>query len=195
MKTKILATKNQQKTRELSEVFGDSIQLKDLTSINFDKEIIEDGNTFIENALIKCKAIYDVTGLPVLADDSGLCVEAWGGKPGIHTARYGGPGLNDVQRYELMLKEMQGETNRNAAYVCALVLYISPTRIYIIQEDCCGTLLEAPVGNGGFGYDPIFFTPVYGKGMAEITEDEKNAISHRGKAAAAMKKLMQTLDI
>ena len=195
MKTIILATKNQHKTRELSEVFDDSIQLKDLTSINFDKEIIEDGNTFIENALIKCKAVYEATGLPVLADDSGLCVEAWGGKPGIHTARYGGPGLNDVQRYELMLKEMQGETNRNAAYVCALVLYISPTRFYIVQEDCCGTLLEAPIGNGGFGYDPIFFTPVYGKGMAQISDDEKNAISHRGKAALAMKKLIESLDI
>lgn len=195
MDTIILATRNRHKTRELSEIFGNSILLKDLTSINFNKEIIEDGNSFIENAMIKCKTVHEATGLPVLADDSGLCVEAMGGKPGIHTARYGGVGLNDVQRYELMLKEMKGQTNRNAAYICALVLYISPTRFYIVQEDCCGTLLESPVGNGGFGYDPIFFTPVYGKGMAEISEEEKNAISHRGKAAFAMKNLILNLNI
>ncbi|MCH5149176.1 MAG: RdgB/HAM1 family non-canonical purine NTP pyrophosphatase [Spirochaetales bacterium] len=195
MDTIILATKNRHKTRELSEIFGGSILLKDLTSIDFNKEIIEDGNSFIENAIIKCRTVYETVGLPVLADDSGLCVEAMGGKPGIHTARYGGEGLTDVQRYELMLREMKGQTNRNAAYICALVLYISPTRFYIVQEDCRGTLLESPVGTGGFGYDPIFFTPVYGKGMAEISEEEKNAISHRGKAALAMKNLILNLNI
>ncbi len=193
MKEIILATRNKGKTHEFRQIFGSEYIIKDLHDIKIDDDIVEDGTTFVENALIKCRVIHQATGLPVLADDSGICVDALGGRPGVHTARFGGEDLNDDERNQKLLDAIKGQSDRGACYVCSLVLYFSENRFYVAQEECRGELLEAPVGDGGFGYDPIFYTPVYGKGMAEISDDEKHAISHRGKATKTMKVIIESL--
>lgn len=190
MKEIILATYNEHKRKELSAIFGDRIILKSLRDINFNTEIIEDGVTFIENSLIKCKAVYERTKLPVLADDSGLCVDALDGRPGIYSARYGGEGLTDVDRYEKLLEEIPEGADRSAAFVCALVLFINPNRIYVIQEEVTGEITFEPRGENGFGYDPVFYLPQFKKTAAELTNEEKNEISHRGKAAKVMETLL-----
>lgn len=191
----ILATKNKHKTKEIAAVLGSSVQLQDLTTIGFEKEIVENGSSFSENALIKCQTIYEATHRPVLADDSGLCVAALGGEPGIYSARFGGEKLTDVERYELLLEKMKGRADRDAAFVCALALYLSPSRFFLVQEACHGLILESPCGTGGFGYDPIFFFPFYGRSLAQLTKEEKNAVSHRGKAVRAMKMWIENIEL
>ncbi|OHD10382.1 MAG: non-canonical purine NTP pyrophosphatase, RdgB/HAM1 family [Spirochaetes bacterium GWD1_27_9] len=188
-----LATFNNHKAAEFKEIFGDLVELKTLKDINFTDEIIEDGLTFIENSLIKCRAVYDKIKSPVLADDSGLCVEALNGEPGLFSARYGGKGLTDKQRYELLLQNLKGQTNLNAAFVCALVLFINPNRIYVVQEEVKGLITFNPRGDNGFGYDPVFYLEQFDKTVAQLTSEQKHSISHRGKAASLMKKIMENL--
>ncbi len=155
---------------------------------------IEHGSTFIENALIKAEYLYAKIGMPVLADDSGLCVDALDGRPGIHSARYGSTTqtgkLSDYERNLLLLDEMKGIQERNCRFVCALVCILDTYRKYIIQETCEGILLETMQGTNGFGYDPLFFIPELAKTMAELTPEEKNKVSHRGKALAQLIKLL-----
>lgn len=189
----ILASSNKNKTIELQNIFGGKINLMDLQDINFKDKIEETGNSFIENALIKCKAVYDKIKKPVLSDDSGLCVDVLGGKPGVYSARYGGPGLNDKQRYEFLLEKVKAVTDEasisgglGASFVCALVLYVSSSKIYIIQEEFKGEIVFTPVGENGFGYDPVFYVPELKKTAAQLSKDEKNNISHRGRAAKLM---------
>ncbi|HBD92795.1 MAG: non-canonical purine NTP pyrophosphatase, RdgB/HAM1 family [Spirochaetes bacterium GWF1_31_7] len=193
MNTLILATKNTHKTKEFQSVFNNSITIEDLTRLQYNNEIIENGETFIENALIKCREIYTKFNQPVLADDSGLSVKALNGKPGVLSARFGGEGLSDQDRYMLLLEKMKETKEREASFVCALVLYISPNRIFIIQEECKGYIAEKPSGVYGFGYDPVFFLPQFNRSMAELSESEKNEISHRGKAAKQLLKLIPEL--
>ncbi len=189
----ILATKNTHKTKEFQSIFNNSILIEDLTQLNYTSEIIEDGETFIDNALIKCREIYAQYNQPVLADDSGLSVKALNGQPGVLSARFGGEGLNDTDRYLLLLETMKQIKEREASFVCALVLYMSPNRIFIIQEECKGYIAEKPSGVNGFGYDPVFFLPQFNRSMAELTESEKNEISHRGKATKSLLKLISDL--
>ncbi len=194
MKEIILATYNNNKKRELSNIFGNDIKLKTLSEINFNEKIIEDGNSFIKNALIKCKSVYKKRNKPVIADDSGLCVEAINGGPGIFSARFGGQSLNDVERNQYLLTQIQGKKNLNASFVCALVLYMNKNKIYIIQEEVKGIITFEPKGKNGFGYDPIFFIPELNKTMAELAEKEKDQISHRGKAARMMKTVIEKIE-
>jgi XTP/dITP diphosphohydrolase len=154
----------------------------------------ENGGTFLENALIKARAlrvlleqrnIFD----PVLADDSGLCVEALGGRPGIFSARYGSEGgkkLSAEERNNLPLAEVGGASDRRAAFVCALVLLFSSRRFYAAQETLEGELIREGRGSGGFGYDPVLLLPGLKKTVAELTEAEKNTMSHRAKAGRAL---------
>ena len=128
-----------------------------------------------------------------MADDSGLCVKTLHGEPGIFSARYGGKGLTDKQRYEYLLKNIKEKDDLSASFICALVLYINPNNIYIVQEEVKGEITFEPRGNNGFGYDPVFFIPEFGKTAAELTNDEKNSISHRGKAAKMMKKIIDNV--
>lgn len=191
MKKIILATKNSHKTNEFSIAFDNHFIIEDLGTLHYEKDIIENGATFIENAIIKCETIYKEFGLPVLSDDSGLSVKSLGGKPGVYSARYGGEKyVTDKDRYTLLLSEMDGVTDREASFVCALVYYETPTKIYIIQEEVKGFITKSPVGDNGFGYDPVFFVPQYAKTMAQLSGEEKNKISHRGKAASLMKQLL-----
>ncbi len=191
----VLATGNMHKKQELEQILsGHTILIPSDLGVDFDCD--ETGTTFIENSILKAQTLYDLVKRPVLADDSGICVEALKGEPGIYSARYGSDGVNkmsDVERYELLLKNMKGETNRTAWFVCAMTLITAPYKVYTVQETFDGTLAEAPYGGGGFGYDPIFIDALSGKTAAELTEEEKNRVSHRGKAGKVMNSLLEAL--
>ena len=186
------ASGNDHKRKEMSRLLGgyELVIPKD-EGIDFDPE--ETGTSYIENAVIKAEALYSIVHAPVLADDSGLSVDALGGGPGIHSARYGeenGKKLSDEGRYRLLLRNMEGIENRKAHFVSALCLILSPDRRYIIQETCDGSIALAPSGTSGFGYDPVFFIDEAGMISAELPEGEKERYSHRGKAARLMKMLL-----
>lgn len=187
------ASGNEHKKIEMSRLLdGYELVLPKEEGIEFDCE--ETGTTFIENAMIKAKALYSIVQAPVLSDDSGLIVDALGGKPGIYTARYGeeeaGRKLSSKEKYLLLLKNLEGETNRKAEFTAALCLMISETEIYIIQENNKGQIALAPSGTEGFGYDPVFIIDACGKISAELTGEEKDKYSHRGKAARLMKQIL-----
>jgi XTP/dITP diphosphohydrolase len=194
MKELIIATNNQHKLREFSGIFGTEYNLKSLKDINYKNEIIENGSTFIENSLIKCREVYNERKIPVISDDSGLCVEALNGEPGIYSARFGGNGLTDQNRCRLLLEKLNGIENSKASFVCALVLYMNPNRIYIVQEEVRGEIISGMRGDNGFGYDPIFYLKDFNKTMAELSENEKNSISHRGKAVKIMKNILLNIE-
>lgn len=153
----------------------------------------EDGADFVTNALIKARAYWQ--GPPVLADDSGLCVRALGGAPGVHSARFGeaeaGRSLTDAEKNRLLLQKMHGIEDRTAYYVCSLVLLWEPERFVVVQETWSGRILSAERGQGGFGYDPIFLPDGLDRSSAELSPDEKNALSHRGRAAHRLKLFLQ----
>ena len=157
-------------------------------------EVEEDGSTFLENATKKAMALHRRIGKPSLADDSGLSVRALGGAPGILSARYGSidgnQKLESSDRNEFLLASMASMKDRSCSFVCCLVVMLSEERIFAVQETCPGELLRKPQGIGGFGYDPIVFLPELGKSVAELTVDEKNRISHRGRACARMAALL-----
>lgn len=178
----IAATKNKNKVREFKEILpGYDIITQEEAGIDIDVE--ETGTTFRENALLKAKAIFKKTGCPSLADDSGLEVFALGGEPGVYSARYGGEGLDDRGRLELVLEKMKNvpEGLRGAQFVCAIA-FVTKDDTYEVEGVCEGELLFEARGENGFGYDPIFYVPEKGKSTAEMTSEEKNEISHRGKA-------------
>jgi len=140
--------------------------------------------TFVENALAKARHASRLSGLPALADDSGICVEALGGAPGVYSARYAGEPKSDVRNNEKLLREMQGITDRRAHYYCVLVLlhHADDPQPLIAEGEWHGAIAHEERGDGGFGYDPLFWLPELGKMSSELTRDEKHAISHRGKA-------------
>ncbi|GHU25233.1 non-canonical purine NTP pyrophosphatase [Spirochaetia bacterium] len=179
-----LATNNPHKKKEFSGILPDfSITIPADAGITFDPE--ETGATFLENALIKARALFDSVHEPVIADDSGLCVDALNGKPGIFSARYGsssGKKLSDSERNRTLLSEVGENPVRTARFVCALVFLTDENRFCSVQETLEGELLHAEQGLSGFGYDPILFIPEKGCTVAELPDEEKNRISHRGKA-------------
>ncbi|WP_028974986.1 RdgB/HAM1 family non-canonical purine NTP pyrophosphatase [Spirochaeta cellobiosiphila] len=182
--TIFLATNNQHKADEIRQIFKEHqiITPRD-KGIDIDPE--ETGSTFIENALIKAKAFFDITGIPTLADDSGIVVDYLKGAPGIYSARFGnenGLKLTDPQRNEYLLSKMGKTENRKAHYVCNMVYYKGFDNYYSVQETFHGQIISEPAGTGGFGYDPIFYLPHLEKTAAELSAEEKNLISHRGKA-------------
>lgn len=180
----IIATNNKGKVKEYKELLEplgyEAVSLKDE---GIEADIAEDGNTFEENARIKARAIFNMTGMPVIADDSGLEVDYLNGEPGVFSARYGGGGLSDSERYELVLEKLKGvpKSKRGARFVCA-VCYIKDNETeYLVKGTVDGFIGEKPVGENGFGYDPIFMLND-GVSMAMLSEAEKNKISHRGNA-------------
>lgn len=190
-----LASNNKHKYEEFHEgLCGVELLLPCNEGIEFSAE--ENGASFLENAIIKAKALYEIVHSPVIADDSGLCVDALDGRPGIFSARYAIPPTNEeVQDYGInrLLKEMEGKENRDAMFVCTLVLYMEANRFFVFQETCNGEITTCKKGEGGFGYDPIFLLKDLNKTMAELTRDEKNLISHRGRAIHACNALLQSL--
>jgi XTP/dITP diphosphohydrolase len=185
LKTVVIATRNAGKLREFRELLAplgcEILSLRDL-AIDLDPE--ETGLTFAENARLKAAAYSRHTQLHVLADDSGLKVHALGGRPGIHSARYAGPEASDSDRIQKLLGELQGK-ERQARFFCALALARNGKILLETEGECRGVIAEKPRGTNGFGYDPIFLFPEFGKTYAELSEAEKNLHSHRAHAVAA----------
>ena len=187
-----LASGNINKKKEVQELLpSHKIVLPKDEGIEFDPE--ETGSTFFENAMIKAKALYDIVKAPVLADDSGLCVDFLKGAPGVHSARYGsveGKHVSAEAGINKVLAELKGVKDRSARFACCMVFLLDENRFYSVQETCEGRITGAPSGSGGFGYDPIFFVEKFGKTFAELTSEQKNSISHRGMALKAIIKLI-----
>ena len=184
----VIATRNKGKTKEIKDLLkGFPVDIKNLDDFGPIPPIEEDGDTFDENAYKKASFTARVLGLSALADDSGLLIEALGGAPGIHSARYAGKNATDEQRYLKLLDEMQGKSNRNAAFECVISLAVPTGPALTYEARCQGLIAESPAGSNGFGYDPIFFYPSYNKTFAQLTREEKNRVSHRGKALAELK--------
>ena len=179
----VLASRNPGKLKEMNEILSHlGIQVCSEEEAGVDVEVEETGTTFEENSLLKARAVMEASGLPAIADDSGLMVDALNGAPGVYSARYGGPGLDDAGRYRLLLENMRGVLDRKCRFVSAITLCMPSGDIVTARGECPGTLAYAPQGENGFGYDPIFFVPEKKKTFAQLTAEEKNAISHRGRA-------------
>jgi XTP/dITP diphosphohydrolase len=177
------ASGNEHKRAELQAILGVNLHIPSEIGIHFDPE--ETGASFCENALLKARElrkILDCKDDIIIADDSGLCVDALEGRPGIFSARYGGKNLSSTQRNALLLDEMENNPFRSARFVCAMVLLFDENRFCIAQETVEGEIITQMRGEGGFGYDPVFLIPRLGRTLAEISDNEKNTLSHRGKA-------------
>lgn len=188
----LVATTNAGKVRELA-ASVEGLTLRSLRDFPELPEVEEDLDTFEGNARKKALAYARATGLPALADDSGLCVDALGGRPGVYSARYA-PG-DDAARVQKLLAELQDvpEEARGASFVCALCLAFPDGRTTLELGRCEGRIARAPRGSGGFGFDPVFFVPELGKTFAEFTHEEKHARSHRGRALAKLRSTLQAL--
>lgn len=179
----VLASKNKKKLTEMNDILSQlGIEVCSEAEAGVDIEVEETGTTFEENSLLKAKAVMEAAGLPAIADDSGLCVDCLNGAPGVYSARYGGEGLDDAARYRLLLNNMRGQMTRAAKFVSVITCCFPNGDVLTARGECPGTIAFAPMGEGGFGYDPVFFLPKLKKTFAQLTPEEKNAISHRGKA-------------
>ncbi len=182
----VLASKNPHKLEEISKItekFNMELVLESDLGVDIDVE--ETGTTFEENSYLKAAAVMAATGLPALADDSGIAVDALHGEPGIYSARYGfDDTLDDWGRLQLLLKNTEAvpDGQRQAQFVCVITLVTPQGQTIQARGEIHGLLLRAPAGEGGFGYDPIFYYPPFGKSLAQVTPEEKNAVSHRGQA-------------
>ena len=185
----VLATHNPNKIREMGAILGQfGVEVVSPKELGITVDVEETGSTFAENAMLKAKAICELAKLPAIADDSGLCVDALNGGPGVYSARYGGPGLDDTGRWQLLLKNMEGIENRACKFVSVICCCFPDGQQLSARGECPGILAHGPTGDGGFGYDPIFYLPELGKTMAQLTPEEKNKISHRAKALAGFQK-------
>ena len=186
MRKVVLASKDAHKLQEISKItekFDMELVLESQVGVDIDVE--ETGSTFEENSFIKAEAVMKATGLPALADDSGIAVDALNGEPGIYSARYGfDPSLDDWGRLELLLKntEQVPDGSRQAQFVCVITLVTPEGQVIQARGEAHGELLRQPAGEGGFGYDPIFYYPPLGKSFAELSPEEKNQVSHRAQA-------------
>ena len=184
----VIATRNKGKKQEIKELLKDfPVEIKNLDDFGPIPHLEEDGDTFDENAYKKASFSARILGLPALADDSGLIVEVLGGAPGIHSARYAGENATDEQRYLKLLDDMEGKSNRKAAFECVISVAVPTGPALTYEARCEGLIATEPAGSNGFGYDPVFFYTPLNKTFAQITGDEKNRISHRGKALAEFK--------
>ena len=182
----VAATNNAHKLAELREMLaGTGHTLVSLAEAGFSGKIVEDGRTFEENALIKARTVCRATGRPALADDSGLCVDALDGAPGIHSARFGGEGLDDAGRRRLLLHSLEGTDERAAHFSCVIACVWPDGRLLTAEGVCPGEILLEERGEGGFGYDSLFYYPPFGGTLAELSQEQKNAVSHRGAAIRA----------
>ena len=179
----VLATHNPGKLREMGEILKDfGIEVVSPRDLGITVGVEETGTTFAENAMLKAKAICKEANLPAIADDSGLCVDALNGAPGVYSARYGGEGLDDKGRYMLLLSSLRGAPTRAAHFACAVACAFPNGDTLTAEGRCDGSIAYAPLGEGGFGYDPVFLLPGTGKTFGQLTQEEKSAVSHRGRA-------------
>jgi XTP/dITP diphosphohydrolase len=196
----VLATRNKGKTREIQKLLeGFPIDIKNLDDFGPIPEVIEDGETFDDNAYKKASFTAKVLGYPAMADDSGLCVEALDGAPGIYSARYAGENATDADNVKKMLDELKDKENRNAAFKCVISIAVPTGAALTYEGECQGVLTKETAGDNGFGYDPLFFYPELNKTFAQLTIEEKGKVSHRGKAlkeiADEMDKIVEWIDM
>ena len=193
----MLASGNAGKLAELRQLLGDGgFHLRAQSELGVG-DVEETGLSFVENALLKARNAARLTGLPALADDSGLCVDALGGAPGLYSARYAGPGGDAARNIERLLHELDGVADdaRGASFHCCIVLlrHATDPKPIVVEGDWRGRILRAPRGNGGFGYDPVFLDPDSGLTAAELPAARKNAVSHRGRALATLRARLHEL--
>jgi XTP/dITP diphosphohydrolase len=189
----LLASNNDHKRAEFARLFP-NVRVVAPREIGADFEYAEDGASFLENALGKARALWDVARRPALGDDSGLCVIALGGEPGIRSSRYGSDGarkLETPERNALLLARLAGAADRRAFFVCCLVLAIDEERFIAVQETVHGEIARSPRGVNGFGYDPLFLLPDRGLTIAELPDPEKDLVSHRGRAARRLRAMLE----
>ncbi len=188
----VLASKNQKKMKEMNEILSTmGVEVCLQADVGIDIDVEETGTTFEENSLLKAKAVMEASGLSAIADDSGLCVDALNGAPGVYSARYGGEGLDDTGRYKLLLANMPKGEARTAKFVSVITCCFPNGDVLTARGECPGTIAFAPMGEGGFGYEPVFFLPKLKKTFAQLTAEEKNAISHRGLALEAFQEKLE----
>ena len=189
----IFATGNKGKLREIKEILGEGYEVITMKEAGFTGEIKEDGTTFAENAEIKVRTVRDAgyTGEIIMADDSGLVVDALGGEPGVYSARYMGEDTSYEIKNRNIIERVAGASDRSGRFICDMCAALPDGSIIHTEGAMPGEIALDPAGEGGFGYDPILFLPEYGKTSAELSEEEKNAISHRGKALRAMKEKLE----
>ena len=189
----VLATHNPGKLREMGDILRRlGVEVVSPVDVGCHVEVEETGTTFAENAMLKAKAVCAASGLPAIADDSGLCVDALGGAPGVYSARYGGEGLDDAGRYRLLLSNLRGQPTRAAHFACAIACAFPNGDTLTAKGRCDGAIAYAPMGEGGFGYDPVFLVPEKAKTFGQLTAEEKSAISHRGRALQAFAAKLET---
>ncbi len=188
----IAATKNKGKIKEISDILGGlGIEVISQGDAGIDVEILETGKTFTENARIKAQAVAMLCDDAVLADDSGLCVDALGGAPGIYSARYAGEDATDTDKINKLLAELSDKEDRTAHFETAVVFIYPDGNELVATGTASGRIVTEPKGDGGFGYDPVFYSAELGKTFAEATEDEKNGVSHRAKALETLAKMLK----
>ena len=187
MKRLLIATNNAGKVREIKAILGGFYdELVSLKDIGLDLNVVEDGDTFEQNAVKKAREAALAAGCDALADDSGLCVEALGGAPGVYSARYAGEDATDADNNQKLLAELEGVTDRRAKFVSVVAL-VSGDEVTTAYGEVGGEIAHAPLGSGGFGYDPLFYVPELGQTFAEIPAELKNTLSHRARALAALR--------
>ena len=192
----LVATHNKGKLREYKALLQDlPVTLTYLDEVGIHEDVPETGKTFAENAIQKARAYAAMSGLLTLADDSGLEVDALGGAPGVHSVRYAGPGATDEDRIQKLLRELDGvpPDKRTARFRCVIAVATPEGQVYTADGAVEGVIIDTPRGSHGFGYDPVFFLPERGKTMAELPPEEKNRISHRARAAEAIKPVLKRL--
>jgi XTP/dITP diphosphohydrolase len=186
----ILATRNKGKLKEIQVLLSDlDIDIMSLDEAENAPHVVEDGKTFMENAFKKARVIAEATGIMALADDSGLEVDALDGAPGVHSARYSGENASDASNNEKLLADLEGVSSgkRSAHFSCVIIVY-HPSGRWISTEDRCeGEITKKFIGDRGFGYDPVFYLPSINRTMAQLSPEEKNSLSHRGKALKKLK--------
>lgn len=192
----IAATKNKGKIREMEEILsGLGIEIVSQQDMGIDVDVEETGDTFEKNALIKARAVAMISDSPVLADDSGICVDALGGAPGVYSARYAGDNATDMDKINKLLCEIGDNKNRNAKFVTAVAFIFPDGREITASGEVKGYITEKPAGTGGFGYDPIFFSEELEKTFAEATDEEKNSVSHRGRALKNLYEKLKNMEV
>ncbi|MDD6762136.1 MAG: XTP/dITP diphosphatase [Clostridiales bacterium] len=183
----VAATNNVNKVREIKKIFEPlGFEVVSQHEAGIDVDVEETGRTFERNALLKARAVAMLCDDCVMADDSGLCVEALDGRPGVYSARYAGEGASDAQKIEKLLGEMKDEKNRRAKFVTSMAFIFPDGREIVTKGEVNGRIIDKPEGENGFGYDPVFYCPELGKTFAQADDDEKNSVSHRGRALKAL---------
>lgn len=190
MRRLLIATNNQGKAKEIKAILGGFYeQIVTFADIGLNLNVEEDGETFEQNAVKKAQKAAEAAGCDALSDDSGICVDALGGAPGVYSARYAGENATDEQNNTKLLRELEGISNRTARFVCVVAL-VSGEKLITARGEIEGEITLAPSGSKGFGYDPLFLVPKYNKTFAELPEDIKNSLSHRARALLALKRAL-----